>query len=142
MGIVQSFEVSGRYFNDLHSGLKTHEGRSNESRMFKTTKLDEIIRIVHKETGRWFLAERGMVCHHTTVEGMLICPDHPNMLPGTVDLDEKVTIYRKFGVDKDVVAIKIRAISPITIPVWQIIGCVTMGSIVGWMVTKKIMKYV
>jgi ASC-1-like (ASCH) protein len=92
-----TFSVSGRYFDDIATGVKKFEGRGKDSRLLKTTKATDIIKIVHPETNRYFLAWRGSAFAHNSIEEMLLCAKHPIsvMLPGTESIAEGVQLYQK-----------------------------------------------
>lgn len=113
----KTFDISGRYFQDIAQGPKTHEGRGGNSRMATATKPGDWLRIT--QGWRWYLVRRGEACHHNSVEGLLTCPQHPNMLPGTNAVADQIEVYRRFGLTPEVarthgaLAIRLTPMTPI-----------------------------
>lgn len=106
---MNRFEVRGRYFDDLRSGLKTAEGRNPESRMVKETKVGEIVIIYRGDES--FLAEILQKQYYRSVEEMLLEVGLKNMLPDKETLEEGIEVYRNFGTTKEAVAIFIRPLA-------------------------------
>lgn len=106
---MNRFEVKGRYFDDLRSGVKTAEGRNPESRMVKETRIGEIVTIYRGDES--FMAEILQKRYYPLVEEMLFEVGLKKMLPDKETLEEGIEVYRKFGTTGEAVAVFIRPLA-------------------------------
>lgn len=94
-----TFTISGRFHAAIFNQTKEYEGRPWNSRLVKTTRAGNLLKIVNPDTGDWFLAERLEVFYYPNVAAMLKSPMHPlpEMLPGVASIEEGIELYRGFN---------------------------------------------
>jgi len=123
----RTFSIQSIYLHYLHTQIKTHEGRSADSRLYKTTRPGDVVRLVD-EYGRWALFIREDACMHHSMQTFLTCNKHPHLLPNITDINTQKNIYAEFGVTDvaaecyGVVAIRLRPFTPLCMDLHDIIA--------------------
>lgn len=116
MSFTKTFDCAEPWFSLIRDGIKTVEGRINNTKYNKLKKGDTIKLEKYEDSNEYVVLSVESIQAYKTFEEMIKSESLEKILPGIKDINEGVEVYRQFykpevELEKGVLAIRITVIN-------------------------------